>query len=542
MRSCLPRGLGLIVLGILESSVWGLIQPKDAPVEPFGLAPTLFVIAAGGVLLWAFVGWQRHREAIGRDPLVHLDLLKILPLRSGLIGLFTQNLLLMGVFFTIPLYLQLVLGLDALQTGLKMLPVSIAMFAASAAGSRLSTRYSVRSITRTGLILSGIACVMLLATIKPDLADLAFAASMAVLGAGMGLMASQLGLVVQSSVDASGRGEAGGLQFTGQQLGSSLGVALIGAIVLTGLTTTFVSTIQADPRISQEVAGQVGTEVGSGIDFVSSAAIEAAAQKAGLDAATTAAIVDDYEQAQLRSLKAGLLAAALLALVSLAFTGGLPGKVPIGVPATRRGHGASGMRSRRLRPDVSTRAAHRSTWTRPRDPAVSAATHRQSMEPDRRPDEAAYRPACPTIGERPSHVRAADVLPLDRFNAFTDGVFAIAITLLVLELSVPAVGGRLLPALGEQWQEFLGYLISFVFIGGIWVSHAGMTKLMRHADTLAYGIDLLMLLFVGVLPFSTNLLVTHLSGPDVEAAVVIYGVNVLLASLCPEPAHVLHRK
>ena len=132
----------------------------------------------------------------------------------------------MGVFFTIPLYLQLVLGLDALQTGLKMLPVSVAMFAASAAGSRLSTRYSVRSIARTGLILSGIACVMLLATIKPDLADFEFAASMGALGAGMGLMASQLGLVVQSSVDASGRGEAGGLQFTGQQLGSSLGVAL----------------------------------------------------------------------------------------------------------------------------------------------------------------------------------------------------------------------------------------------------------------------------------------------------------------------------
>ncbi len=127
--------------------------------------------------------------------------------------------------------------------------------------------------------------------------------------------------------------------------------------------------------------------------------------------------------------------------------------------------------------------------------------------------------------------RAADVLPLDRFNAFTDGVFAIAITLLVLELSIPAVGGRLLPALADEWHEFLGYLISFVFIGGIWVSHAGMTKLMRHADTLAYGIDLLMLLFVGVLPFSTNLMVTHLSGPDVEAAVVIYGVNVLLASL-----------
>lgn len=153
------------------------------------------------------------------------------------------------------------------------------------------------------------------------------------------------------------------------------------------------------------------------------------------------------------------------------------------------------------------------------------------MEPDH-PDEAASdQPVRRRVsGRRTSG--PAEILPLDRFNAFTDGVFAIAITLLVLDLSVPAVDGRLLPALAEQWQEFLGYLISFAFIGGIWVSHAGMTKLMRHADTLAYGIDLLMLLFVAVLPFSTRLLVSHLSGPDVEAAVVIYGINVLLASLC----------
>ncbi len=154
------------------------------------------------------------------------------------------------------------------------------------------------------------------------------------------------------------------------------------------------------------------------------------------------------------------------------------------------------------------------------------------MEPDRRADEDVTGPTTRESHGGRRETRAADVLPLDRFNAFTDGVFAIAITLLVLELTVPAVDARLLPALAEQWQEFLGYLISFVFIGGIWVSHAGMTKLMRHADTLAYGIDLLLLLFVGVLPFSTNMMVTHLSGPDVEAAVIIYGVNVLLASLC----------
>ena len=161
---------------------------------------------------------------------------------------------------------------------------------------------------------------------------------MAVLGAGMGLIASQLGNVVQSSVDASGRGEAGGLQYTGQQLGSSLGVALIGAIVLAGLTGTFVTNIQEDERISAEVATQVGVAVESGVDFVASSQIEAAAQAAGLDEATTAAIVDDYEAAQLQSLKTGLLAAALIAFASLAFTKNLPHGAPSAGAGTRRRH------------------------------------------------------------------------------------------------------------------------------------------------------------------------------------------------------------
>ncbi len=148
-------GLGAVVLGTLQASTWGWLKPKDSPVEPFGFSLTFFVIAAGGVLLWAFVRWQRHREAIGTDPLVHLDLVKIPPVRSGLIGLFSQNLILMGIFFTVPLYLQMVLGLDALETGIKMLPVSVMMFIAAAAGSRLSSRFPVRSIVRAGLVITG---------------------------------------------------------------------------------------------------------------------------------------------------------------------------------------------------------------------------------------------------------------------------------------------------------------------------------------------------------------------------------------------------
>ena len=317
-------GLGLVVFAVLQSSTWGWVKPKNSPVEPFGLSLTLYIVAAGGALMWGFVTWQRHREASGADPLVHLSLARVPTVRAGLIGLFSQNLILMGVFFVVPLYLQIVLGFDALKTGIKMLPISITMFLTAAVGSRLSSRFAVRSIVRAGLMVTLAAVLALLATIQPSLSSFGFAASMALLGVGMGLMVSQLGNVVQSSVEDSGRSEAGGLQYTGQQLGSALGVALIGAIVLVGLTGAFVSNVRADKRISAEVATQVGVAAGSGVNFVSTEEVQKAAQEAGLDEATTKALVEDYSQAELLALKAGLLAAGLLALISLAFTRELP--------------------------------------------------------------------------------------------------------------------------------------------------------------------------------------------------------------------------
>ncbi len=321
-------GLGAIVLGTLQSSTWGWVAPKESPIEPFGFSLTLFVITAGGLLLWAFVAWQRHREASGNDPLVHLSLLRVPPLRSGLMGLFTQNLILMGVFFVVPLYLQMILGLNALETGIKMLPVSITMFVASALGSRLSATLPVRTIVRAGLLVTVAAIVLLAATIEPTLKDASFAWGMALLGVGMGLMISQLGNVVQSSVDASGRGEAGGLQYTGQQLGSSLGVALIGAIVVGGLTSSFVANITSDTRISAEVSTQVGVAAGTGVDFVPSNQLTEAISAAGVSPSETEAIIDSYEAAQLKALKAGLLAAGLLALISLSTTRQLPSSDP----------------------------------------------------------------------------------------------------------------------------------------------------------------------------------------------------------------------
>lgn len=125
---------------------------------------------------------------------------------------------------------------------------------------------------------------------------------------------------------------------------------------------------------------------------------------------------------------------------------------------------------------------------------------------------------------------AGELIGLDRLGAFSDGVYAIAITLLVLELTVPTGSQPLGRALMEQWPEFLGYFISFAFIGGSWLTHARMTRLMQRADSASAGLNLLALLLIALLPFTTSLMVTHLAGDEVGPAVLIYGLNVLLSS------------
>ncbi|MGH9027798.1 MAG: MFS transporter [Acidimicrobiia bacterium] len=317
-------GLGLVVFGVLQASTWGWVAAKSSPVEPLGFALTPFVIGAGGVVLWAFTAWQRRREAQREDPLVHLRLFRSPRLRSGLGTFLAQNLVLMGIFFVIPLYLQIVLGFDALETGLRMVPTSVAMLVTALGGAQLTRWFSPRAIVRAGLVLLLVATIFLIATIDPELNGTNFAIAMTALGIGLGLIASQLGNVVQSSVGAVDRGEAGGLQYTAQQLGSALGVALIGAMVITSLANNFVDQVSSNPEIADEVSAEVSTNLGTGIDFVPSSEVSDAASAAGLDDETSDALVDSYEEAQLDALKAGLFAVAIIVAASLLATRHLP--------------------------------------------------------------------------------------------------------------------------------------------------------------------------------------------------------------------------
>jgi EmrB/QacA subfamily drug resistance transporter len=319
-------GLGLIVYGMLQASTWGWLSPKRSPLEPFGFALTPFVILAGGIVVWTFVRWQGHRVRAGLDPLVRLELFSVLPLRSGLNCFLGQSLILLGIFFILPLYLQIVLGFDALETGIKMLPISIAMFITSSSGPVLAGRFGPKRVVQAGFSLLILASFWMLQSIEPELEGIAFDLALAVLGVSMGLISSQLGSVIQSSVGPADRGEAGGLQYTAQQLGSAIGTALIGAIVISALVAAFVDNISNEAAIPSELSDAIAIEVGDGASFVAAEAVEQALIEAGVASDDTAAVVAEYGDAQLNALKTGLLVAALLSVVSLAFTRHLPGR------------------------------------------------------------------------------------------------------------------------------------------------------------------------------------------------------------------------
>jgi MFS family permease len=332
-------GLALIVFAVLQSSQWGWVQPIGAltiagqEITPFGFSAVPFVILGGLGLLWAFAEWEERQERLGRDALLELPLLGIRSLRAGLSTLFMLQLVLLGTFFVLPVYLQVVLGLDAFQTGVRLVPMSAAMLIAALAGPRLAARRSPKRVAQMGLVGLAIGAFVLVGAIDYELARLEFGAGLAIFGTGAGLLASQLGNIIMSSVEPSKTNEAGGLQGTAQNLGSSFGTALIGAILLGGLTGAFVERVSRNPALPPDVRTALAERAADeGLEVVQVAEVEAAAIQAGLSPDSAAAIASDYAAAQLEGLRNALGAVALFATLGLWFTRRLPTGPP--EPAT----------------------------------------------------------------------------------------------------------------------------------------------------------------------------------------------------------------
>src|SRR5262245_39780700 len=326
-------GLGLAVVGVLLSSEWGWFIPGDGDPAILGLSPVFWLLLGGLASLRLFVGHLRRVAAAGGEPLVDPALFANRQMTGGLVLFFFQFLVMMGLFFVLPLYLSVALGLSAIETGLRITPLSLTMLLAAAGVPRFFPTVSPRRVVEVSFLAAAVGLVALVSAMDLGAGAGIVTGPLLRIGLGMGGLASQLGSVTVSAVPEEQSSEVGGLQNTATQFGASLGTALAGSVLIVALTASFLRGIAQNPAVPPAVSQQASGELAAGIPFVSDAQLEAALQAAGVAPATAQAVLEVNERARLDGLRAALALLALLAVLALFFTRPIPRRQP-GAPAT----------------------------------------------------------------------------------------------------------------------------------------------------------------------------------------------------------------
>lgn len=310
--------VGSLVFGLIEGRTYGWILTDEAPTIggwtwPWTVSPVAmaFVMAAAGIV--GFVVWGLHRRRTGRSTVVAFGLFRIPSFRNGNVAAMVVSLGEFGLILALPLWLQFVLGFEAVQTGLILLALALGSFAASGLAGALSGRVTPVTIVRAGIVaeIVGIAAVGFI--ISPDASWVPLVPALFVYGFGVGLATAQLTGVVLADVPTAEGGQASGTQSTARQLGAALGIAVLGTILFS--TTAAGLTARLEER---------GIPAAQQEQFVSAVVDSAGGAIAGLAGSEqTAEIGEDAKAAFSDGTKyasfaaAGFLTLGLLATLSL---------------------------------------------------------------------------------------------------------------------------------------------------------------------------------------------------------------------------------
>jgi hypothetical protein len=257
-------------------------------------------------------------------------------LSGGLMMFFFQFLAQAGLFFVVPLYLSVCLGLTALETGARLLPLSLTLLLAALGIPRLFPHVSPRLVVRAGLLALLAGTVVLLGALEADSGPEIVFVPMLLIGLGIGALASQLGAVTVSAVPDDESPEVGGIQNTATNLGASLGTALAGSVMIAAVTSAFLLNVSQSPDVPEKVKQQAQVELAGGVPFISDADLEAALDDAGVDEQASDAVLEAYGVARLDGLRSALAILALLVVVALFAAQRIPTTQPGDASAARR--------------------------------------------------------------------------------------------------------------------------------------------------------------------------------------------------------------
>ena len=321
-------GLGLAVFGILRAGTWGFIRAKQGAPQWLGLSPTIWLVLGGGAVIWLFLGWEKRVISRGAEPLIDVAHIRNPVLRAGLTSFFFQYFLQGGLFFAVPLFLSVALGLSAIDTGVRLLPLSVALLLAAAGIPRFFPNVSPRRVVRLGFVALFLGLVVMLALLDAGAGAEIVTWPMLLAGLGAGSLASQLGSVTVSSVPDERSDEVGGIQNTIMNLGISVGTALTGAVLIAALTGSFLTGVQQNPAVPASVKSQASTKLAGGVPFISDSQLETALAEAHVPPKAADAIVAENETARIDGLRSSLSVLALVALVAVLLGRGIPDVQP----------------------------------------------------------------------------------------------------------------------------------------------------------------------------------------------------------------------
>jgi MFS family permease len=321
-------GLGLVVYAVIRAGVWGVINPKPGAPAWLGLSPVIWLIFIGGLGLLGFFKWEQRRQEIGASVLVDPAVFGNKHLRGGLTAFFFQYLLQAGTFFAVPLFLSVALGLSAVETGVRILPLSAALLLTAVGVPRIFPQASPRRVVRVGFALLFVSLVTLLAALEVGVGPEVITWPLLLAGLGIGGLASQLGSVTVSAVPDDQSAEVGGLQNSVSFLGASIGTAVTGAVLISALSTSFLGGVQGNSAIPEELSSRAQIELSGGVPFIPDDSLSRALVEADVTGPAARAVLDENEAARLDGLRASLSVLAAIALMALFFSGGVPDRQP----------------------------------------------------------------------------------------------------------------------------------------------------------------------------------------------------------------------
>ena len=269
-------GLVSIVYGLIESSTYGWWAAK-APFavlahsfQPAGISIAPITIAFGTALLALFALYEYKHEQNGHTPLVSLGLFKNRQYTTGSLTTAFQALGMSGLIFSVPIFYQSVLHLDAFHTGLGLLPMSIAVMFGAPFALKLTKKFTPKQVIQIGFVINILGGVLLYRALSIDATVWSFAPGLFLFGLGMGFGFSQLSNLTLSAVSVQQSGEASGVNNTLRQVGQSFGSAIIGAALIATLTSSVVKKLEQSPTLPQQAKPQIIQKVkdaGSNIEF-----------------------------------------------------------------------------------------------------------------------------------------------------------------------------------------------------------------------------------------------------------------------------------